>query len=114
MRLCGSLCPSAVLIMIEHICSNAVCEMGYWPVVLMGELQGVVEKLNIRGLGLCRHCETALGLCASRPTEVTDDDNLVDLSGDELCSEANVDAHGVRSATVIDALIFVKAAETGL
>jgi len=97
-----------------HICSNAVREMGCWAVVTIGELQGVLEKLNTRGLGLCRICEKALGLPGSKHPDVTDDDSRCDLIGDEPFSEANVDAHGVSSAAVIDALIFVKAAETGL
>jgi len=113
-RLCESPCPSPVFFMTVHICSKAVREMGCWTVVTIGELQGVVEKLNTRGLGLCRLCEKALGLPGSRHPEVTDDDSRCDLIGDEPCSEAKVDAHGVSSVTVIDALIFVKAAETGL
>lgn len=114
MRLCDSPCPFPVLFIRVHICNNAEREMGCWAVVPIGELEGVVEKLNTRGRGLCRLCEKALGLPGSRHPEVRDDDILCDLSGDEPCSEANVDADGVSSATVIDALIFVKAAETGL
>lgn len=113
-RLCDSPCPSPGPFMRVHICNNAVREMGCWAVVTIGELQGVVVKLKTLGLGLCRLCEKTLGLPGSGHPEVTDDDGRCDLSGDEPCSEAKVDAHGVSSATVSDALIFVRAAETGL